>query len=288
MADLFLKIIFWRNSKWIEYSAENAVRSGWKKKILDIVYSLTNKISDGFVCITEDAKKMHIDFGFPEQKLLVCPQLGIDEEAFSILDDNARKELRKNLLNVSNETIVIGYIGRFDYVKGIDLLLKAFLEVESITSKKLFFLMVGNGPMKNEVENWSKNKSNIVHLDALSHIELVKYFQTLDLFMLPSRMIFEKKYFFKEQLGHTLIEAMSCGVPCLGSTSGEIPNVIQNPDYVFEHSNQNSLNAALLNFINKQSISNLDKQEIRRSCVNRYSNKILAKRLADFIKKFNP
>jgi len=45
---------------------------------------------------------------------------------------------------------------------------------------------------------------------------------SLDVLVLPSR----SRSFWKEQFGRVLIEAMACGVPVIGSSSGEIPNVI--------------------------------------------------------------
>lgn len=38
---------------------------------------------------------------------------------------------------------------------------------------------------------------------------------------------------WKEQFGRVLIEAMSCGVPVIGSTCGEIPNVVGEAGLLF-------------------------------------------------------
>jgi glycosyltransferase involved in cell wall biosynthesis len=44
----------------------------------------------------------------------------------------------------------------------------------------------------------------------------------LDLFVLPS----ETRPNWREQFGRVLVEAMACGVPVVGSDSGEIPTVV--------------------------------------------------------------
>jgi glycosyltransferase involved in cell wall biosynthesis len=50
---------------------------------------------------------------------------------------------------------------------------------------------------------------------------------------------------WKEQFGRVLIEAMACGVPVVGSDSGEIPNVIGEAGLVFPEGDAEALRAAL-------------------------------------------
>jgi glycosyltransferase involved in cell wall biosynthesis len=49
-----------------------------------------------------------------------------------------------------------------------------------------------------------------------------EFYNHLNVLVLPSLT----RPNWKEQFGRVLIEAMACGVPVLGSTSGEIPHVI--------------------------------------------------------------
>jgi glycosyltransferase involved in cell wall biosynthesis len=55
------------------------------------------------------------------------------------------------------------------------------------------------------------------------------YLRELDVLVLPSRTTRS----WKEQFGRVLVEAMACGVPVIGSSSGEIPNVIGDGGLVF-------------------------------------------------------
>ena len=59
-------------------------------------------------------------------------------------------------------------------------------------------------------------------LPAVRSTEVPATMATLDALALPSRTTPS----WKEQFGRVLIEAMSCGVPVIGSSSGEIPHVI--------------------------------------------------------------
>jgi glycosyltransferase involved in cell wall biosynthesis len=52
--------------------------------------------------------------------------------------------------------------------------------------------------------------------------EMPAFYKALDALVLPSL----SKPNWKEQFGRVLIEAMACGVPVVGSDSGEIPRVI--------------------------------------------------------------
>jgi glycosyltransferase involved in cell wall biosynthesis len=50
---------------------------------------------------------------------------------------------------------------------------------------------------------------------------------------------------WKEQFGRVLIEALACGVPVVGSDSGEIPNVIGEAGLVFAEGDEQALRARL-------------------------------------------
>ena len=67
------------------------------------------------------------------------------------------------------------------------------------------------------------------------------FYQMLDVFVLPSRTMPN----WKEQFGRVLIEAMACAVPVVGSSSGEIPQVIGAAGLVFPEGDLGALGGCL-------------------------------------------
>ena len=63
----------------------------------------------------------------------------------------------------------------------------------------------------------------------------------LDALALPSRTTAS----WKEQFGRVLIEAMSCGLPVVGSSSGEIPRVIGDGGLIYPEGDSAALAGAL-------------------------------------------
>jgi glycosyltransferase involved in cell wall biosynthesis len=57
---------------------------------------------------------------------------------------------------------------------------------------------------------------------GVAHDEVSSYLNAMDVLAAPSQTTTR----WKEQFGRMLIEAMACGVPVVGSDSGEIPYVI--------------------------------------------------------------
>ena len=60
-------------------------------------------------------------------------------------------------------------------------------------------------------------------LDGLSHEQMAAGYAQLDVLVLPSHTTPT----WKEQFGRVIIEALWCGVPVVGSDSGEIPWLIE-------------------------------------------------------------
>jgi glycosyltransferase involved in cell wall biosynthesis len=63
----------------------------------------------------------------------------------------------------------------------------------------------------------------------------------MDVMVLPSRTTPS----WKEQFGRVLIEAMSCAVPVVGSSSGEIPTVLGDAGLIFPEGDVAALRVAL-------------------------------------------
>ncbi len=70
---------------------------------------------------------------------------------------------------------------------------------------------------------------------------MVEFYQGLDLLVAPS----VSRPNWTEQFGRVLVEAMACGVPVVGSSAGEIPNVIGDAGRVFSEGSSRALTAAI-------------------------------------------
>ncbi len=131
---------------------------------------------------------------------------------------------------------VVGYIGRLVREKGVDLLLQAIAGLQEDCSA----LIVGNGPERNELQSLShelKIDGRVTFRDPVSPLEIPGLLGEMDILVLPSRGTRQ----WKEQFGRILIEAMACGVPVIGSSSGEIPRVIDDAGLVFKEESAEGL-----------------------------------------------
>ena len=85
-------------------------------------------------------------------------------------------------------------------------------------------LLLGSGPMEGKILDWAKTRGwgDRVRIMLAKHEEVPSYLGAMDLLVAPS----QTTRHWKEQFGRMLIEAFACGVPVIGSDSGEIPYVI--------------------------------------------------------------
>jgi glycosyltransferase involved in cell wall biosynthesis len=72
---------------------------------------------------------------------------------------------------------------------------------------------------------------------AVPHENFPDYFACLDVMVLPSLTTPT----WKEQFGRVLVEAMACGVPVIGSSSGAIPEVLGEAGLIFPEGDENAL-----------------------------------------------
>lgn len=113
----------------------------------------------------------------------------------------------------------VGYAGRLVESKG----LRDLLSAVRMLPAPVELVLIGNGEMRAELEGAEIPGSRVRVLDGLGHDRMAEGFAQLDVLALPSRTTPT----WKEQFGRVIVEALWCGVPVVGSDSGEIPWLIE-------------------------------------------------------------
>jgi glycosyltransferase involved in cell wall biosynthesis len=157
--------------------------------------------------------------------MAVIPQFGVDPAVF-----------RPGGARDPGRGFIVGYVGRLVEEKGVDLLLKALAGLEGVWRAYI----QGSGPAREMLQSQARDlgiAGRVTFDNWIPSAQMPGYYQQLDAVVVPSRT----RPNWKEQFGRVLVEAMACGVPVIGSDSGEIPNVIGDAGLVFPEGDVASL-----------------------------------------------
>lgn len=118
----------------------------------------------------------------------------------------------------ADRAFTVGYAGRFVPEKGLDDLVRAVSGIGGARAR-----LVGNGPLLGQLRQQARAGAPIDIVNDVAHDDMDNAFASFDVLVLPSRTTPT----WAEQFGRVLVEALWCGVPVVGSSSGEIPWVIE-------------------------------------------------------------
>jgi N-acetyl-alpha-D-glucosaminyl L-malate synthase BshA len=153
--------------------------------------------SDGVTAVSESLRKTTIDLFQPKVDIRVIPNF-IDTSLFRPIKGGPNKG-EKTVVHISN----------FRQLKRpLD-----FIRVAA-RMRNTRFLMVGNGPMYDEVV--SQAGSNVFFCDLQR--DVIRLIQTADVMLITSEV---------ESFGLAALEAMSCGVPVVGTRCGGLEELIK-------------------------------------------------------------
>ena len=218
-----VKIVFftWQNLR-LDY--------GWPH---DAIRRAVHAAADAAIAGNAEAADVLRQKGFAKP-VHVLPQFGVDETHYTRRDERARRR------ELALSGFVVGYAGRLVPEKGVELLLDALAGLEGDWS----LLLIGRGSLRDRLAarlGEPPFAGRAVQLDTVPRDEMPRYLNCMDALVLPSRAAPH----WKEQFGHVLVEAMACGVPVVGSTCGEIPNVVGDAGLVFPEGDAAALREAL-------------------------------------------
>lgn len=182
---------------------------------------LTKKViseADQLISVSNALKKVAYTIATPKREIQIIYN-GCDMESF-VPNKNQGLQMRR-LLRISIDDKVLVFIGSLSKNKGVFDLIASFEELFSIYDN-IHLLMVGDGPEHTHLSRLisSKGMKGRVHMiGKQSPNEVPKYLSASDYFVIPT-------YF--EGLPNAILEAMSCGLPVIGTNVGGIPEVVEN------------------------------------------------------------
>jgi glycosyltransferase involved in cell wall biosynthesis len=168
------------------------------------------------MAVSESTRRFALEAqGYRPEQVEVLPN-PVDRDKFARPTAAERREARA-ALDIAPEARVAVTVGRVDWLKGVDVQIAAWADVVARVPDALL-LVVGDGVMRPRLEAavaarpW---RDQVRFLGVRSDVERVLW--AADVFVLSSR---------SEGMPLVLLEAMSTGLPVVGTRAGGIPDVV--------------------------------------------------------------
>jgi glycosyltransferase involved in cell wall biosynthesis len=170
-----------------------------------LLEKLAFQCADGIIVTTKEMQRKLVNkYGIGKGMIKIIPNL-IDTNVFQ--PDPTVKKIKGR----------IGFVGRFTYQKNIPLLFQAMKGLHSSS-----LLMIGDGPLYGELGLMAKQLD--IHVDfngRVPNYKLPELLNSCEIFVLTSRW---------EGLPKALLEAMSCGLPVIGTDVPGIRELIRHKE----------------------------------------------------------
>lgn len=246
--------------------------TGVNRSILKMLEKVTCTLSTNIECVSKSNLRLGIQEKlFSQDKAIVVwngSTGGVDLERFdSSHREEWRRELRKEL-GYAEEDFIFGFVGRITKDKGINELLKAFLEERG--ESKLF--LIGNIEKEESLDRdllqQARKSLNVMFHASVADIQ--RYYAMIDVLVLPS---------YREGFGNVVIEAAAVGTPAIVSNiPGPIDAIEEGKTGItFEHHDAEALQMAMS--IIKRDISEYSKENCVDFIKTRFDDKILRKKI---------
>lgn len=174
------------------------------------------RLANRIIAVSEDLRSMLITEGIAEDRISVLPNAVPVPE-----NDSGRHRFRTDVrdeLDVADDELVVGYLGRLSEEKGIRFLVEAVSLLIRETDFNLRLLIVGDGPEYQELQDLAEalGLSDRVALVGFQ-AEPQRWLSAFDIFALPS---------LTEGTPMALLEAMAAQRPIVATNVGGVPDVV--------------------------------------------------------------
>ncbi len=166
-------------------------------------------------------------------------------------------------LNIPVDKFIIGYFGRMDFnEKGVDILLKAFLNPNKV-NKNMFLLLIGNGKDEGKIRDLiTRNKLSAKLINA--QIDIFNYYKLIDILVLPSRI---------DPFPLVMLEAGLMQKPFIGSNVDGITELIEHEKdgLLFESENVDDLKNQILRIFKDKKLTDTIAKNLNKKVLESYT-----------------
>ncbi len=183
-----------------------------RRTIIQPVYRLRTI----FLVKSSAAKQFLIDYGVPEERIKVV-YVGFSPDHFSEVDSTLLYELA----DIPKNKRILLNVGRLASHKNQIVMIEAMAKLRE-QHPDVALVLLGDGPDLNRVlaKISDLNLENVVKVvtTKIPQTEMAKIYSSAYIYLCPS---------LREIFGMTILEAMACGRPVIGSNVGGIPEVVK-------------------------------------------------------------
>lgn len=155
---------------------------------------------DHILVLAKGCKDDLTAIGIPEQKILVY-SCWVENTLSFIPRDQIHA---RTILGLPRDKFLVLFVGRLSPEKGVAAVLNT---VRMIHSAEITFVLVGDGPMRSDVDGTAASHNNLITISNVANSELMHYYNACDILLFGS---VDEDYY-----GRVTMEALSCGLPVI-------------------------------------------------------------------------
>jgi glycosyltransferase involved in cell wall biosynthesis len=251
-----------------------AMKEGKIIEILEKIELALYHSANHVVPVSDAFKTNLVTRGINANKITVVTN-GSNNSLFNLRE---KDEILVKKLNLE-EKFVIGYIGTHGMSHGLDFIIQSLTKIKD---KKIHFLFIGDGAMKETIVDLAKklNLENITFLDSIAKNEVPNYLSVCDVSLAPLK----NKKNFRTVIPSKIFEAAAMGKPTLLGVKGQAQQILEldGAGLCFEPEDEKD-------FLEK--LEALKDEKIYKECqlgciqlAKRYDRKNLAKKMLQIIR----
>ena len=211
---------------------------------------------DKFICLTSSSRQLFLE-----------SNLDIEANKFIVKPNFTQQS---TIIADTNQENYFLFVGRLSEEKGIETLLKAFI------GSNFILRIIGDGPLRERVEQIKKENQNIQYLGTLPHTQVNIAMKGALALVFPSICI--------ETFGMSIIEAYSNRTPVIASALGS-PKTLVKPyqtGFLFDAGNSEDLRSKLELFA---SFTAEEKKTMQQNAYNDFKQKYSVEKQSEYFKE---